>query len=81
MVRLPKGLQSADEFTAYLSRVAHRGVQCRKPVFRPLHRYLELSDYPASDEADRSAISLPIYPSLTEVEVRQAAQVLREELR
>ena len=81
VVRLPKGLQSADEFTAYLSRVAHRGVQCRKPVFRPLHRYLELSDYPASDEADRSAISLPIYPSLTEVEVRQAAQVLREELR
>jgi dTDP-4-amino-4,6-dideoxygalactose transaminase len=80
VVRLPTGLQSADEFTAYLSRVAHRGVQCRKPVFRPLHRYLELSEYPASDEADKSAISLPIYPSLTEAEVRQAAQVLQEEL-
>ncbi|MCE3223197.1 MAG: putative UDP-4-amino-4-deoxy-L-arabinose--oxoglutarate aminotransferase [Nitrospira sp.] len=80
VVRLPKGLQSADEFTAYLSRVSHRGVQCRKPVFRPLHRYLELCDFPASDEADTSAVSLPIYPSLTEVEIKQAAQVLREEL-
>ena len=80
VVRLPKGLQSADEFTAYLSRVARRGVQCRKPVFRPLHRYLEMTEYPASDEADRSAISLPIYPSLTEAEVRQVSQILQEEL-
>jgi perosamine synthetase len=81
VVRLPKGLQSPDEFTAYLSRLAHRGVQCRKPVFRPLHRYLDLTDYPTSDEADKSAISLPIYPLLTEVEVRLVAQVLQEELR
>ena len=76
----PKGLHSADEFTAYLSRVAHRGVQCRKPVFRPLHSYLEVTECPASDEADRSALSLPIYPSLTESEVRQASQILKEEL-
>lgn len=81
VVRLPKGLQSPDEFTAYLSRLAHRGVQCRKPVFRPLHRYLELSDFPASDEADGAAISLPIHPSLTEGEIRQVAQILQDELR
>ncbi len=81
VVRLPKGLQSPDEFTSYLSRLAHRGLQCRKPVFRPLHRYLDLPDFPASDEADGAAISLPIHPSLTEEEVRQAAQILQEELR
>ncbi len=81
VVRLPKGLQSPDELTTYLSRVAHRGVQCRKPVFRPLHRYLELPDFPASDEADGTAISLPIHPSMTEDEVRLVAQILREELR
>ncbi len=81
VVRVPKGLQSPDEFTAYLSRMAHRGLQCRKPVFRPLHRYLELPDFPASDEADGAAISLPIHPSLTEVEIRQAAQIVQDELR
>jgi dTDP-4-amino-4,6-dideoxygalactose transaminase len=80
VVRLPKGVQSPDDLTAYLSRMMHRGVQCRKPVFRPLHRYLELSDFPASDEADGAAISLPIYPSLTEEEIRQVAQIAREEL-
>ena len=81
VVRLPKGLQSPDEFTAYLSRVAYRGLHCRKPVFRPLHRYLDLSDFPASDEADGVAISLPIYPSMTEEDVKQASQILQEELR
>ncbi len=81
VVRLQKGLQSPDEFTAYLSRMAHRGLQCRKPVFRPLHRYLELSDFPATDEADALAISLPIYPSLSEDDVRLAAHILQEEFR
>ena len=80
VVRLLKGLQSPDEFTAYLSRLAHRGLQCRKPVFRPLHRYLDLPEYPASDEADGAALSLPLHPSLTEEEVRQAAHMLQEEL-
>jgi dTDP-4-amino-4,6-dideoxygalactose transaminase len=80
VVRLPKGLQSPDEFTDYLSRVAHRGLQCRKPVFRPLHRYLELPDFAVSDESDSTAISLPIYPSLTETDVKQAAQILQDEL-
>ncbi|MBA5871968.1 MAG: aminotransferase DegT [Nitrospira sp. CR2.1] len=81
VVRLPKGLQSADDVAAYLSRVAHRGVHCRKPVFRPLHRYLELPDFPGSDEVDAAAISLPIHPSLNEDAVRQVAQILHEELR
>lgn len=81
VVRLQKGLQSSDEFTDYLSRMAHRGLQCRKPVFRPLHRYLELADFPASDEADEVALSLPLYPSLTEEEVKLASQILQEELR
>ena len=81
IVRLQQGAPSSDEFTAYLSRMAHRGLQCRKPVFRPLHRYLELPDFPASDEADTVAISLPIYPSLSEDEVRLASQILQEELR
>lgn len=80
VLRIPKGIQSADEFTALLSRVEHRGIQCRKPVFRPLHRYLELADFPASEEADRTAVSIPIHPSMTEQDVSRAAQVLQEEL-
>jgi dTDP-4-amino-4,6-dideoxygalactose transaminase len=80
VVRIPKGTHSPDEFTALLSRLEHRAVQCRKPVFRPLHRYLDLSDFPASEEADQTAISIPIHPSMSDEDVARAGHVLHEEL-
>jgi dTDP-4-amino-4,6-dideoxygalactose transaminase len=80
VTRLPKDVYSPDQFASLLSRLEHRGLQCRKPVFRPLHRYLDLTDFPASEEADRTALSVPIHPSMTDEEVTRAGQVLREEL-
>jgi perosamine synthetase len=53
-----------------------QGIHCRKPVFRPLHRYLDQSGFPNSDEADRTALSIPLYPDLTDDEVRQIQQSL-----
>lgn len=41
------------------------GVVARRPVYRPLHRYLDLTGFPGSDEAWAHALSLPLYPSLT----------------
>jgi dTDP-4-amino-4,6-dideoxygalactose transaminase len=43
-----------------------RGVACRRPVFRPLHRYLNLHGFPGTEEMYTRAVSLPIYPGLTE---------------
>jgi dTDP-4-amino-4,6-dideoxygalactose transaminase len=40
-----------------------------------------LADFPASDEADEVALSLPLYPSLTEEDVKLASRILQEELR
>jgi dTDP-4-amino-4,6-dideoxygalactose transaminase len=45
-----------------------------------LHRYLDLTDFPASEEADQTAISIPIHPSMTDEEAARAGQVLQEEL-
>jgi len=47
-----------------------RGVACRRPVFKPLHRYLGLSGYATTDWIWERAVSIPIYPSLTDEEVR-----------
>jgi len=63
-----------------MARLERRGVQCRRPVFRPLHRYLNLKGFPESEEAHRAALSLPIYPSLTDRMVARIVTVLREEL-
>ncbi|MEW6544196.1 MAG: DegT/DnrJ/EryC1/StrS family aminotransferase [Nitrospirota bacterium] len=74
----PKGGSRVTE--ELLARMERRGIHCRRPVFRPIHRYLGLEGYPASEEADRAALSVPIYPSLTEEEVARTIQTLREEL-
>ncbi|MEX5216356.1 MAG: DegT/DnrJ/EryC1/StrS family aminotransferase [Nitrospira sp.] len=80
VVRISKGTHSPDEFTALLSRLERHAVQCRKPVFRPLHRYLDLHDFPASEEADQTAISIPIHPLMSDEDVARAGHVLQEEL-
>jgi dTDP-4-amino-4,6-dideoxygalactose transaminase len=45
-----------------------------------LHRYLDLPDFPASEEADRTALSIPIHPSMTDEDVMRAGRMLSEEL-
>lgn len=80
VIRLQDGRHSALE--KVMARLERRGVQCRRPVFRPLHRYLnfDLKGFPESEEAHRMALSLPIYPSMTDRMVRRVVTVLREEL-
>jgi dTDP-4-amino-4,6-dideoxygalactose transaminase len=69
-----------DGMNSLISRLEQQGIHCRKPVFRPLHRYLDQSGFPNSDEADRTALSIPLYPDLTEDEVRQIQHSLAEVL-
>jgi dTDP-4-amino-4,6-dideoxygalactose transaminase len=79
VARIPRDTLSGDELGLFLSRIEQQGVQCRKPVFRPLHRYLELTEFPASDEADQTAISIPIHPSMTDADAARVAHVIKQE--
>ena len=54
----------------FMDSMMKRGVACRRPVFKPLHRYLGLSGYATTDRIWEMAVSIPIYPSLTDEEVR-----------
>jgi dTDP-4-amino-4,6-dideoxygalactose transaminase len=63
-----------------IARLERRAVQCRRPVFRPLHQYLKLKGFPESDEAHRTALSIPIYPSMTDTMVARTVAALRKEL-
>ena len=80
VVKLPRAASPSRSLEALLTRLERRGVQCRRPVFRPLHRYLGLNGYPNSEEAFETALSVPIYPSMTEEEVTRTAHTLCEEL-
>ena len=53
------------------------GIGYRRPVFKPLHRYLGLSGYPQTDSAFASAPSIPIYPSLSDADIEAILDPLR----
>ncbi len=53
-----------ERLGSMLTLLEQAGVCTRRPVFRPLHRYLKLAGFPGTEEAWRTALSLPIYPTL-----------------
>ena len=57
-----------DKFIVEASKM---NIQCRKPVFRPLHSYLGLDNmnFPNTENAYNHCVSVPIFPSLKENEI------------
>lgn len=55
-----------------INALGRLGIEAKRPIFKPLHNYLGLNnkDYPATAEVYISALSLPIYPSLKDSEVK-----------
>lgn len=54
----------------YLSRFHQTGITCRRPVYRPLHWYLRQTGFPRTDQIFRQALSLPLYPALSDADVK-----------
>ena len=51
---------------SFLKLSKEKGINCERPVFKPLHRYLNLSGFMNTDSVWERAVSIPIYPTLTE---------------
>lgn len=66
-----------------INKLARKRIEAKRPVFKPLHQYLGLkkSDYPNTERAYNTAISLPIYPSLSERQVKFIAETTLEAVR
>jgi dTDP-4-amino-4,6-dideoxygalactose transaminase len=63
--------------------MASRGIDCKRPVFRPLHHSLGASsgEYPGAEELHRHWASIPLYPSLRREERELVALAVRDYLR
>jgi dTDP-4-amino-4,6-dideoxygalactose transaminase len=61
----------------FMEEMRKRGIECRRPVFRPLHRYLKLHGYPTTDDVWEKAVSIPIYPSLKREEVDLIVEAIK----
>ena len=57
----------------WLRQVRNCGIDAKEPVFKPLHRYLNLPDsqFPETTRAMKESCSLPIYPTLSEEACRE----------
>ena len=91
-VCIPRGDESRDHvYYRYVIRISQRvrewfarfqkkGVDVKRPVFKPLHRYLKLPDrgFPQTVRAMKEACSLPIYPSMTPEECDGVCGAIRE---
>lgn len=54
-----------------IEKMSQHNLDCMKPVFKPLHRYLGLdpNSYPNTERAHKRNVSIPIYPALKESEI------------
>jgi perosamine synthetase len=64
----------------FMEKIHKWGVECRRPVFRPLHRYLGLRGYTTTDEAWDEALSIPLYPSLQKKELQNIIKSVKTAL-
>jgi dTDP-4-amino-4,6-dideoxygalactose transaminase len=59
-----------------LDRARTFGIGCRPPVYRPIHSYLGLSGFPETDAAWERALSIPLFPALTDHEIDRVVGAL-----
>lgn len=71
-------IKTKSDASGYLEKLQQKKVMCRRPVYIPLHVYLNLSGFPHTMEAWQKTISIPLYPSLTEKEIEKIIAVAKE---
>jgi dTDP-4-amino-4,6-dideoxygalactose transaminase len=71
-------IKTKDTSSEYIEKLQQKKVMCRRPVYIPLHIYLNLSGFPHTLEAWHKTISIPLYPSLREVEIEKIIAVVKE---
>jgi dTDP-4-amino-4,6-dideoxygalactose transaminase len=67
-------VRDARRFIRALDR---KGISCRPPVYRPLHRYLGQKGFPVSEKLMTEAVSIPLYPSLSAEETGHIVRQVR----
>jgi len=64
-----------------IQKLLNMGIEVARPVYRPLHLYFDLEDYPGAEMAWKSHLSLPIHPSLTSQDVHRVCHALQQALK
>lgn len=68
---------ATEERDALQVHLRSRGIDAKRPVHRPAHHVLG-GEFPRSEEAHRTCLSLPLYPSLNDADIELVAGAVRE---
>ena len=71
-------IKTRDNSDKYFRLLEGNDVSCQRPVYLPLHNYLKLDGFPGTDDAWNKAISIPIYPALSDDEIKMTIDVVRD---
>lgn len=69
-------VRCAGDAGSIIGGLSTMGVIGARPVYKPLHDYLGLGGFTATDDAWRRAVSLPIYPSLSPEDAQTISEAL-----
>jgi dTDP-4-amino-4,6-dideoxygalactose transaminase len=59
-------IDTGQEVSPVIEAMRRRGVTGARPVYKPLHHYLNQSGYPGAERAWQAALSIPLYPALSD---------------
>jgi len=62
-------VKTKDDASGYIKKLQQKKIMCRRPLYIPLHTYMNLSGFPHAMDGWQRAISIPLYPSLTGTEI------------
>jgi perosamine synthetase len=70
-----------DSINKVQKRLKEKGVTCERPIFKPLNKNFSLMKCPNSDIAYNRALSIPIYPGLSDEDIQHITQAFNEAFR
>ena len=69
-------VMATEQRDALAAHLLERGVEAKRPVYRPAHHYLG-GQFPGAERAHQQCLSIPIYPSLVEADVERVIESVR----
>lgn len=71
-------IEKTCALSAIINFLKKKGVMAERPVYKPLHKYIKSPILPNTQKAYNSCISLPIYPLLTQTEIRHIINTVKK---
>lgn len=65
-----------QDVSRWIGQMENAGIACAKPVYKPLHHYLDSKACPHTDLAFQKTLSIPIYPTLSDSDIKRIIEAV-----